>query len=540
MKKLYQVRTRLWVLIILPFCMVSIATWFATSEINRVSANTLSIAEERLAAIHQLTHIASLYTEGVVSVAHKARAQMLFWGEAKKTLSKALSEIQHGWSSYRATTLSPEEQKLLSESKEIFSNADAAIKKLQAHIDNQSSYSMGSYVDLELYPGIDPLLHLINQLIVIQEKQAEKSAKESELMASKANKIQWGALILQAILLLSIGFHIIHNIQVRLVALLSAITHIEKNRDFTKRVNLPARDEFGDMGRRFDRMINSIAEMLSHLQKVTDELDSASCSLVSANSQTRNQAKEQQQEISNMTNAMRSVSDAAETVINNAGEMNIAILQADQLAEGGRSTVIQTQSSIENLSAQTQVAADGITALKTDSEAIGNVISVIQSIAEQTNLLALNAAIEAARAGEQGRGFAVVADEVRSLAQRTAESTLEIQAIVEKLQQRTQQVVDETLKGQESAATTVSLSQQSGQALEEITEVFGGLEDRSSQINTAAKEQISVAQTLANHTQRVDELSEQTFNLSHSASETGSHVASLAEKLRSELAKFKV
>ncbi len=540
MKKLYQVRTRLLVLIALPFLMVSVSTWFASSEINRVSSNTLSIAEERLSYINQLSHLNSLYADGVISIAHKSRAQMLLWSEAQKTLSETLKEIDENWRRYRKGHLNPDEKKLLKDSESIFSNAETSIKKLQEHINNQSAYSMGSFVDLSMYPAIDPLLGVIKQLISIQEKQATKSAKEAEQIAHKAVNIQWGGLFLQACLLLLIGYHVIHNIQTRLMMLLSAITHIEETRDLSQQIDLKSQDEFGDMGRSFNRMIAGIAEMISHLQVVSDQMDQASTNLVAANNQTRHQARDQQQEILSMNEAMGSVTHSAETVIHNVSAMSSAMAQADQLAESGRSRVNETLSSIEGVSIQTRVTADGINELKADSEAIGSVIGVIQSIAEQTNLLALNAAIEAARAGEQGRGFAVVADEVRSLAQRTAESTQEIQAIIEKLQRGTQRVVEDTLKGQASAASSVDHAQESGQALEDITNVFHSLQKQSEHITEAAQEQLSMAETLLQQSRRVDDLSGRTLSLSDSAGETGSKVATLAEQMRRELQKFTV
>lgn len=202
--------------------------------------------------------------------------------------------------------------------------------------------------------------------------------------------------------------------------------------------------------------------------------------------------------------------------------------------------VSDTIHGINALAANVEKAASVIHDLEKDSESIGSVLDVIQGIAEQTNLLALNAAIEAARAGEQGRGFAVVADEVRSLASRTQESTQEIQAIIEKLQARSKQAVSVMTDGQKQAQSGVELAQAAGNALSEISSGIDELDRVSTQIAVAAEQQGTVSEEINRNVFNINDISVQNAEAANISSVTSHELASLAKGVGHKIASFKI
>ena len=208
--------------------------------------------------------------------------------------------------------------------------------------------------------------------------------------------------------------------------------------------------------------------------------------------QTEDGARRQQSETEEVSRAMSEMADSVQDVARSAAKAADTTLEAEERAKIGQQVVVKAVGVISNLAAEVERSADVIHELETDSESIGKILLVIKGIADQTNLLALNAAIEAARAGEQGRGFAVVADEVRSLSARTQQATVEIQQTIERLQQKSRQAVTVMQQSREMAQVGVNQASSAGEALEDITRMIATISDQNSQIAIAAEQQSAV------------------------------------------------
>lgn len=219
------------------------------------------------------------------------------------------------------------------------------------------------------------------------------------------------------------------------------IIDVEANGDLTHRAIVMQNDELGQMGGAFNSMLDKLQGFVSGVNGASGSLSASSQQLAAISEQTHQGVLQQQSETELVATAMNEMSATAQEVANNAASAANAALSADDQAKEGRGIVDTTINSIRALSTEVDKAAQVIQQLEEGAQDIGRVLEVIGGIAEQTNLLALNAAIEAARAGEQGRGFAVVADEVRTLAQRTQESTQEIKSMIESLQQSSHEAV---------------------------------------------------------------------------------------------------
>lgn len=231
---------------------------------------------------------------------------------------------------------------------------------------------------------------------------------------------------------------------------------------------------------------------------------------------------------------------SVQEVARNAQEASEAAVHADQQAREGDQVVGEAIGQIEQLAQEVANSTKAMNLLKLESDKIGGVLDVIKSVSQQTNLLALNAAIEAARAGEAGRGFAVVADEVRSLAQRTQESTEEIEELIAALQNGTQQVATTLDNSRSLTDNSVLLSRRAGNALEQITRTVSNIQDMNRQIATASEEQSAVAEQINRNVLSVRDVSEQTAAASDETAASSVELARLGTHLKGLVAKFRV
>ncbi len=278
--------------------------------------------------------------------------------------------------------------------------------------------------------------------------------------------------------------------------LIEYVTQLSRGR-FAERVVSNRQDELGDLALAANTLRDFLAETFSRLQRSATELDSASGELNAIASLMSQGTSEQFERTDQVATAMNEMSATAQEVARHAADAAQAADDADHSAQQGEKVMQGTIHTITRMRGEIANTATVIRQLETDSGRIGKVLEVIRGIAEQTNLLALNAAIEAARAGEAGRGFAVVADEVRSLAQRTASSIIEINQIIQTVQTGAVDAAQAIESGQSRSEESVEQVTQAGAMLERITQAVEAIRDMNRQIATAAEEQTSVAEDIS-------------------------------------------
>ncbi|EIK51312.1 methyl-accepting chemotaxis protein [Stutzerimonas stutzeri TS44] len=279
----------------------------------------------------------------------------------------------------------------------------------------------------------------------------------------------------------------------------SLIEHIARlsQGQFANRVDASRADELGRLAVAANTLRDFLADTFNNLQRSAANLDSASGELNAISTLMAQGAGEQFSRTDQVATAMHEMSATAQEVARHAGDAAHAADAADHAAQQGEAVMQSTIHSITAIRSEITSTAEVVRRLEGDSERIGKVLDVIRGIAEQTNLLALNAAIEAARAGEAGRGFAVVADEVRTLAQRTAESTAEIHQIIDSVQTGALNAVRAIESGQQRSEQGVEQVTEAGRMLQNITEAVEAIRDMNRQIATAAEEQTAVAEDIS-------------------------------------------
>lgn len=313
----------------------------------------------------------------------------------------------------------------------------------------------------------------------------------------------------------------------------------EGNGDLTLRLDDSGGNEIGRLGGAFNRFAEKVRGTVTQVSVSTAQLTDAAEQVASVTQETSHGVQQQHAETEQVATAMNEMTATVHEVARNASDAAGAADNADQEANKGRRIVTDTIRVIELLAGDVKSAEAVIDKLAQDSENIGGVLDVIRGIAEQTNLLALNAAIEAARAGEQGRGFAVVADEVRTLASRTQESTQEIQQMIEQLQSGAHNAVSVMQQSSARAQEGVEEAARAGASLDAITRAVATISDMNAQIATAAEEQSAVAEEINRNIVNISQVVEQTAQGATRTSGASAELARLASGLQALMRQFK-
>lgn len=310
--------------------------------------------------------------------------------------------------------------------------------------------------------------------------------------------------------------------------------------DLTRRLPTDSQNEIAALAHNFNRVMEHIADIIRNVVQVNDKVRTNVNTMSSATESTVNSTSQQLREIELVATAVEELSASATEIARHAGDTAERTNATSILAEEGNTIVNLSLENVNRLTGQIESTAQKIQVLKNNSVNIGSVMEVIRTIAEQTNLLALNAAIEAARAGEQGRGFAVVADEVRSLAQKTRSSTEEIESIIVQLQRAADEAHQAMSTSTSSARETIDTASKVGSALDKIRANIGIINDMNHQIATASHQQSSVANEVSKNITAIHGLSENVVQNAQVVNHSGSQLINETSELKKQIDNFKV
>lgn len=371
-------------------------------------------------------------------------------------------------------------------------------------------------------------------------KQMSEQLSSSFLAAvQQINRLSLGIFALIIILVMLLVTLIARSIQKPIQQASADLARIRNEKDFTLRLNLSGKDEIAVLGQDVNTLLTDIQALVKSVNHSLETLDTVTEQLANAAAGSAALMREQQSETDMVATAVTEMGATIQEIASNT-EMTANTANSTNLnAQQGQQQVSDSVDFVKALAARLQDASQSAAELEQDSINIGSVLDVIRAIAEQTNLLALNAAIEAARAGEQGRGFAVVADEVRTLAQRTQQSTRQIEAIIQTLQQRTKGIAITMQECRDNGIQSADQASTAKELLQQITANVSNIMDMTTQIAAAIEEQSLVAAEVNRNVVKIRDMSEETAGTARQTNQLSEMVAGQARELRMEVEKFR-
>ena len=398
--------------------------------------------------------------------------------------------------------------------------------------------------DLESnHEKLGQLNQLSNQTTEIQQSAEANSTLQLIRKIEQGNtqviNFIYGLIAVMIVLGVGASFFVATALSAPISNLQETVQSIESSNDLTTPAKVTTNDEVGRLATSFNLLINKFLLLVGSAKQNAIGVAEATIQMSTIATQASAGANEQSNAIAQIATAMTEMEASMSEVARNAAEASRAADSGDAEAKKGKSIVENAILAIQAMANDVQNSSQVIEGLKAESDKIEQVMEVINSIAEQTNLLALNAAIEAARAGEQGRGFAVVADEVRALAQRTQEATGQIEASVNSLQQGTDNAVSVMLANQEQVKDTLAQSKNAGDALNSIAQAVSNIQAMNTQIATAAEEQQATSEEINRNINSIQSISLQTAEGAQQVQLSATQLNQLGKDLESTMASFK-
>jgi methyl-accepting chemotaxis protein len=513
---------------------------FALMQMNSIRNSGLQISENTLPSIRNLDKL----------VEHSVRLRVLSFrlllardpAIQEKTIDligKRDQMVTDAQAAYEKLIDDPEELATYSQFKQLLAQYRQLEDRMKSLSRANKLDELSTLLNVDLQENSDQMNVVLGKLVDINTSQMNTANAQDTSQYSLAFNMVVGLLVIATVLTMLFAWLLTNSItQPVSEALLVAEAIAEGN--LTRQIKAEGSDEIGRLLKAMQKMQEKLRDTLHRISGSATQLASAAEELNAVTDESAKGLAQQNKEIEQAATAVNQMTTAVEEVARNAVSTSDASKSATTSAGDGRELVMETVGAIERMSGDVQSTAQLIGNLANESRDIGKVLDVIRGLADQTNLLALNAAIEAARAGEAGRGFAVVADEVRALAHRTQQSTSEIERMIGSIQGGTEQAVNSMRNSTERAESTLSIAKGAGIALDTINQAISQINERNLVIASAAEEQAQVAREVDRNLVNIRDLSVQSATGASQTSAASTELSRLAVDLNGMVSRFRV
>ncbi|WP_234083216.1 methyl-accepting chemotaxis protein [Azonexus sp. R2A61] len=499
-----------------------------------------TVYNDRVVPLKQIKEIADAYAVNIVDTTHKVRNGSLTTAQGLASLDEAEQKIRSNWQAYVATRLVPQEEALVKEIEPQIKQADQATAKLRALLQRGDNAEIAAFSAQALYPAIDPVSDSFSRLVSLQLDVA-KQTYDDEIRHYQELRTT-NLLILLIALVIGIGvsmFVVRRSVEAPIAQARQAAAAIAAG-NLGEGIDASRNDEMGALLKSLEDMRQQLRQLVAHLKENAAGVSGASAQLSTASGEVAKAIALQSESAASMAAAVEQMTVSVNHVGDSAVEARQITQETGEQSATGNRVIQETVAEMQNISQVVAEASRTIQSMDANSQNIGGIVQVIREVAEQTNLLALNAAIEAARAGEQGRGFAVVADEVRKLAERTAQATTQIGNMIGDLQASAQAAVGTMAQVVGKVETGVVLANRTSESMLGINERAQQVVAVVNEISEALREQGVASNDIAINVERIAQMSEENSSATRSVADTARQLETLAADTERSVAIFRI
>jgi methyl-accepting chemotaxis protein len=533
------IKTKLLVLSAGLLCLMMGMGVLALQGLQKTNAAFETTYRDRILPLAQLKIVADQYAVNIVDTAHKANHQTLTPDAAATLIRDAQAQLQAQWQAYSATAMTEEESVIVKDALSRMQAADREIDRLEQILASKDAEALNQFVRTALYPAIDPVSGIISKLVDLQLSEAKNNFELAQRNYASTRLLTIGFIASAVLFGALFSAWVVFTMSRKINALRDQLHRVTEHQDLTVRVAVNGHDEidtiaiaYNQFAGKMQALVSNVAQAIETVSRETQNLANSSDQVSKASHLGAESTNAMAAAVEQMTVAISQVADYA----GDARHMGQAMLR--RVADGSE-RIQQTVTEIRNIDHEVADASSKVAMLGADADKISSVVGVIKEVAEQTNLLALNAAIEAARAGEQGRGFAVVADEVRQLAERTAAATVDIQQMVSRIDEASKQAVNASNATVQRAHDCAIVADEAGKAIAEINLDVEREDHAIRNIADALNEQKASTQLIAQQVEVVAQMTDENTSAVQSMSQSALLLEKMTHNLRHEVNLFR-
>jgi methyl-accepting chemotaxis protein len=509
---------------------------------DKETQNIKLITEDSLPSIETLSEARQAYMELRVGIyTHLVNTDEVAIAQVEKRIDEASQKLTKTLKDYEKMLSNDEDRKLLDQNfRDLKAYMDLMVGKVLPLSRKNDKVGARNLIVAEGTALGGKVRKNFSDHVEFNEKLAAATAKSAQASAAMGKTISLSVILAGVLIVGLLGFFLLSNVKRSLSQIQAMVTKVEQDLDFTVRVKVTQRDEIGETTLLLNRLLDKLQGNLKSIADGAHSVASAASLMSTTSTQVATASHQQSESASDMAATVEEMTVSINHVGDRAQEANRLSSESGELAISGEHVISQTVSDIQDIATTVSEAAELIHSLEKHSQEISNVVQVIKEVADQTNLLALNAAIEAARAGEQGRGFAVVADEVRKLAERTAVSTQEISSTINTMRSSASNAVA-SMEGVVSKVTKgVESAQEANAAIKQIGDGSRHAVGMVEEITSAIREQATATNNIAMQVERIAQMSEESSAAAGNSAETALDLDRLATDMQRIVSAYKL